>query len=63
MSNKIDFKDFKLSTYQQMYLVSVVVPRYVRETGKPAAQIWFEVFIEELDRMGYTLTKKVKDEL
>lgn len=53
----MDFKDFKLSIPDQLYLGSVAVPRYVRNTGETPCQIWFEVFIEHVERLGFKVVK------
>lgn len=52
------FKDLKLTEHQALYLTSVVVPRWVNANSKNAAHIWFELFLEHLDKMGYTIVKK-----
>jgi hypothetical protein len=56
-SGKPKFEDFKLSEYEKRRLVTEAVPRYVRDTGKEAVQIWFELFLEYMERLGYKVEK------
>lgn len=61
--SQVKFEIIKLTDRQAQYLTSVVVPRWVRNNERHAAHIWFEVFLEQLETLGYTIVKKdVRDE-
>lgn len=51
----VTFTDLKLSEYEQSYLTSVAIPRYVRD-GQSAAEAWLGLLLEELQRAGFTIT-------
>lgn len=52
----IDFKDLKLTESEQNYIKSRAVRKYV--DGNGVVQAWFDIFLEELAKAGYTLEKK-----
>jgi len=53
----VTFTDLKLSEYEQSYLTSVAIPRYVRE-GHSAAEAWLGLLLEELQRSGFVISRK-----
>lgn len=52
----ISFKDLKLTESEQNYIKSRAVRKYV--DGDGVVQAWFDIFLEELAKSGYTLEKK-----
>ena len=53
----LKFKDFKLSEFDQNYLLSIVVPRYILKDSGTPVQVWFEVFIDYCGKIGYKVIK------
>lgn len=55
VKRQIEFRDLKLTDYEQHYLSSVAIQRYIRD-GHTAAEAWLGLLLEELQRAGYTIT-------
>jgi hypothetical protein len=53
----LKFKDFKLSEFDQNYLLSIAVPRYILKDSGTPVQVWFEVFIDYCNKIGYKVIK------
>ncbi len=53
----LKFKDFKLSEFDQNYLLSIAVPRYILKDSGTPVQVWFEVFIDYCGKTGYKVIK------
>lgn len=52
---------YNLTDAQQSEIISIVIPKYVRD-GKPVCLAWFEVFREQLHKLGYKIVPIQKGE-
>ncbi len=52
------YADFKLSVKDELWLLSIAIPAWIRQSGKSPVQVWFETFIDYADKLGYTVVKK-----
>lgn len=54
----LQFEELKVPKSLEQYLVSMAVPRWVANSGYSSMQIWFDLFVEHMDQLGYTVVSK-----